>query len=403
MRDLIEQELHGPSVFKDQSKLSFDYVPDELPGREEEAGQLAQAFRGLLSARVPVNVTITGPVGVGKTALSKRFCMEFHRAAEKRGTRVEWTEVNGRKKPSASAALLKILQHFEPRFPDRGFSVSEMLDNLRAQLARREAHLIVVLDEADFFVKRAGSELIYDLTRFNEDGSGGTVSLLLTGQQHPRAALDEASASTLKIAAEIALARYGAEPLSRIVRQRVGLAFHPSTVPDDLPELLGEIAAEFGQGSARYAIELLEKAGIVADGEGRSRLNAEDVRVAKAETYGVVSEAKLRDLDRHRQLALLAVARALKRGDAFVTTGEAEKRYALACEEHGEAPRAHTQYWNYLKDLEAAGLLTARRSGKGMTGATTLLSLPDVPARVLEEKMLEILGKRGSDGLTTEP
>lgn len=397
MRDVIEEELLGPSVFKDQAKLSFDYVPEDLPHRRDEMRGLAQAFRGLVTSRAPVNVTVTGPVGSGKTALSKRFCTDFRRIAQERGVSIEWTDVNCRRRSSESAALLKVLQHFNPHFPDRGFSTAEMLENLRLQLEKRACHFIVVLDEADVLVKRAGSDIIYHLTRFNEDTQANySVSLILAGLQDPRKHLDDAAASSLKIPLALELARYGQEQLKDIVHQRVELALHPGTLGEEMEELISDIASEMG--NARFAIELLEKAGIAADGEGVNRITAEHIRAAKAETHSVVTESKLRELERHQQLVLLGVARSLKKGDAFITTGDAEDRYRLACEEKGEMPRAHTQFWTYIKELEAAGLVSARRSGKGMTGSTTLISLPDIPARALEEKLGEILGGKREDG-----
>ena len=44
-----------------------------------------------------------------------------------------------------------------------------MLEVLRRQLQRREAHLLLVLDEADALLKKSGSNLIYSLTRFSDD------------------------------------------------------------------------------------------------------------------------------------------------------------------------------------------------------------------------------------------
>ena len=44
---LVEEELGGPTVFKDLAKLDFDYVPDNLPGREEAIKFLASTYRGL--------------------------------------------------------------------------------------------------------------------------------------------------------------------------------------------------------------------------------------------------------------------------------------------------------------------------------------------------------------------
>lgn len=390
MRDLIEEELRGPSVVRDPVKLSFDYLPEELPRRDEEVRQLARLFRPLLQGAVAQHAILTGPVGVGKTAVAKRFCEDFARAAAKQGVNVESVHVNCRKHSTASAALIHILRELRGEFPDRGFSVEEMLKSLQQRLEPKDARLIVVLDEADTLLKRSGPDLIYLLTRFNEEQrlARHGVSLILVSQVDVRGFLDEASASTLKVTHHLALAKYDAEALQAITHQRVELAFQPGSVEEEVEELVADIAAE--QGSARRAIELLEGAGRAADGERSKRVSAEHVRAAKADVESVVTEQKLRDLDRHKRIALLAIARAL-RDAVHVNTGKAEEGYRMACEEHGEEPRGHTQFWTYIKDLQGAGLIDAKRSGKGQAGTTTIISLHDIPARVLEQRLEGLL------------
>ncbi len=396
MRDIIAGELKGPSVFKDESKLSFDYVPEDLPGRKEEMAALARMMKPMLTTGGGQNAFITGPVGSGKTALSRRFAMDFKSIAkEQLGKNVEFTDVNCRRRSTESAALLKVLTHFDERFPDRGFSNAEMLEILRKQLERRLAHLIVILDEADILLKKSGSDLVYNLTRFNEEGARApySVSLIMVSQRDAHALLDEAARSTFKRGNTLALSRYSEANLGEIVTQRVGLGFHPGTFPEEAAGLVAEIAAPTGD--ARYAIELLQKAGQSADDERTSRVTPEHVRAAAAEAHPFVTESKIAELEPHKRLTLLAIARTLRKtGEAHATTGEVEERYALACEEFGEKPRAHTQFWTYLKDLEALGLIHTRRSGKGVLGTTTIISLPDVPARVLEEKVVDVMQKR---------
>jgi len=394
VRHLIEDELRGPSVFKDAGKLSFDYVPEDLPGREEETKKLARTFGPVLANRGSgQTILVTGPVGSGKTALSKRFAMDFKAYAASQGVPIEWVDVNCRRRSTDSAALLKILTHFDERFPDRGFSNSEMLEILRKQLERREAHLLVILDEVDILLKKSGSDLVYALTRFNEEATRAKVgvSLIMVSQRDVRTFLDEAAQSTFKRTSVLAVEKYGEAQLKSIVRQRVGLAFHANAFPEDLEDLVAEMAAE--RGDARLAIELLHKAGQNADDESRKTVSAEDLRAAKSSVSDTVEEGKLRELDLHKKLTLLAIARALKKGGAFAITGEVESIYAVACEERGEKPRAHTQFWTYLKDLEGLGFIHTRRSGKGVLGTTTLISLPDVPAKSLEERLLALLGK----------
>ena len=48
-------------------------------------------------------------------------------------------------------------------------------------------------------------------------------------------------------------------------------------------------------------------------------------------------------------------------------------------------------FWNYLKDIESAGFVTIKLSGKGRLGTTQLISLPDIPAEVVGNKVEELL------------
>jgi cell division control protein 6 len=81
---------------------------------------------------------------------------------------------------------------------------------------------------------------------------------------------------------------------------------------------------------------------------------------------------------------LLAIARSI-RNKSFVSTGEVEDAYRVVCEESDEKAKGHTQFWTYLKDLSAYGLIDTKISGKGMPGKTTLIALSDIPAGDLME------------------
>ena len=391
MRDIIEDELFSSSVIKDQQALDFDYVPDELPHRSEQLRKLAQFFKPVLQG-IAQNAVIRGPVGTGKTVMTKKFCSSFVQIARKHSTIVEYVHINCRKRSSDSMVLIGILNHFDKRFPDRGFSVQEMLQILYKQLKRREAQLILVLDEADALLKKSGSDLLYNLTRFTDESmkTDNPISLIMISQKDVLSKLDDAALSTFKRGNVINLDQYSREELVDIVTQRVNLAFHLNTVSADSIDLIADIASEWGD--ARFALELLWKAGSYADEKHIQHVVPEHVRAAKAETYSVVTETKLQNLQRHQLLTLLSIAKRLHKDDsAYAITSEVEKTYAITCEEYNEKPRAHTMFWNYLKDIENAGFITIKLSGKGQLGTTQMISLPDVPAEILQEKVQRIL------------
>lgn len=391
MSNIIEDELMSSTVIKNPNALDFDFVPEELIHRDDQLKFLAQMFKPLLS-NVSQNVVIKGPVGTGKTLMAKKFCSSLSNLARKQGKTIEYVHINCRKRTTDAMTLLGILSFFDPRFPDRGFSVEEMLQVLRRQLQRKNAQLVLVLDEVDALLKKSGSNLIYSLTRFSDESSMEKipVSLLLISQKDIVPMLDTAALSSFKRSNILQLNKYSRNELFDIVRQRVELAFHRNVVNDDSMDLIADIASDWGD--ARFAIELLWKAGIAADNQHVDQVIPEHVRAAKAETYSTVTESKLKNLEKHQLITLFSVAKRLQKDQtAYVKTGEAEKTYAITCEEYNEKPRSHTMFWNYLKEIESAGFINLKASGKGQLGTTQLISLPDIPAEIVSCKVEELL------------
>ena len=374
-------------MFKDPSKLSFDYVPDKLVHREAQLSKLWMLFRSVLENGISQTAFLIGSVGTGKTATSKRFCLDFVKEALAKEKAMDFVMVNCRQRNTESSVLLRLVTHFDEHFPDRGFSSAEMLRSLRKHIEKRKLHLIIILDEADVLLRKGASDLIYHLSRFDEEKVGGkaSLSLILISQKYVLDMLDPASSSTFKRANAITFDRYNAQELADIVTERAALAFFPQAIEKECIDLIGDIASEFGD--ARFAIELLEKAGMLAEEDRLERVDAEHVRAAKALTYSVVTESKMDELDKQRKLVLLAISRSIK-DQAYVTTGDVEKTYHVAAEEYGEKPRAHTQFWAYLQDLANEGLIETKVLGDSAGGGRTpYISLPDIPAKVLRERL----------------
>lgn len=167
-------------------------------------------------------------------------------------------------------------------------------------------------------------------------------------------------------------------------------------ISDDAIDLLAENAADYGD--ARLAIELLDRAALMAERDSEGSVTSEHVRAAKAMIYSAVPEGKLVALDMNRKAVLLAISRAIRKS-TYITTSAAEKTYAVVCEEYGIPCRKHTQFWTYVKDLEKQGIIrTYVRTDA--EGRTTVISLPEVPAKVLSEKMEALIERElrgGSD------
>lgn len=391
------------SVFKDESKLDLNYVPMRLVHREGEMRLLAEFFNFLLTTpeKMAQRVLIVGDVGTGKTALSQRFGLDLTQQARQRGVNLHYIHVNCRQyRGSLFLILHYAVSVFHPNFPKRGFSAEELLNIFLQVLDENNAYVLLSLDEFESLIEREGSEAVYKLTRLQETRLGKPQRVSLIGILKSLKAiegLDVSTRSTLQ-SNIIRLEKYSKEQLVDIVNDRVELAFKPLTVPEETINLIAELASIEG-GNARFAIELLWRAGKYADAEDLGVVLPECVRKAVSSIFALVKKSDLATLSLHEKLFLLGIARFFKENmdRAYASLTEAEKAYAIICEEFNVQPHTHTQLWKYLQNLSTLSIVKKSVSTAGQRGRTTLIYLSGASAHELERELSSILEKEGAN------
>ena len=350
------------------------------------AGVPADKMRHVIIAYEPL-----WAIGTGKTATARFFCARMAEYCTSHGRPLDTLLVNCRNKNSDAAVTLAMARHFDKGFPDRGFSSDEMFRSFRNRMRESGRSLVIILDEVDVLLKRGSVDIIYQITRLSEEirDRGHTVSLIMISQESVAEMLDEASLSTFRRSNSVVFERYTRDELREIVGRRAELAILPGRISDDALDMIADNSEEYGD--ARMAIELLDRASNIAEGDTAGEINPEHVRSARAMVYSAVSESKLAALDINRKIVLLAVARAMKTNRA-IPSSVAEKTYAVVCEEYGVPARKHTQFWLYVQDIEKTGAIRTLVKN-GQNGRTTMISLPDIPSKVLAAKMEDLLEK----------
>jgi cell division control protein 6 len=389
--DIVKETLERPTVFKDETPLSLEFIPRNLPHRDDQMRFLTQLFRFSLDSPFSTSqrVLITGDVGTGKTVLAQRFGTDLVKAAKGRKVNLQYVHVNCREaKGSLFMILKRVLTQFEPEFPKRGFAPEELLHTLMDMLDDKNIHLILALDEVEHLIRVEESTPIYNLTRIQEERVGKPIRLSLIFILRELEYLQKLDRSTIDTLQRniVKLDKYSSRQLIDILQDRVSIAFKENAVTDEALELVADVGGQ--SGDARYAIELLWRAGKYADSEPSKRVLTDHVRKAAGSVYPMLRGEYIAALSSHEKYMLLALARILEESqEAYANMGTVEREYKAVCEEYDDKPRKHTQIWKYARGLGAIGVIAASKSGEGVRGKTTLLGLQSIPASTMREQL----------------
>ncbi len=373
------------SVFVNREVLRPDYVPDILPHREREITKLTEILSPLLNGERPSNVFIYGLTGTGKTAVTKYVLKKFSEFKAKVGGKdFTFIYVNCRHDDTTYRALAKIAEGLGLRVPFTGLSTAEVYSRIKKALDKSNLPVVVILDEVDFLVKKQGDEILYRLTRINDELIRGKVSLVgITNDVRFVETLDPRVKSSLG-EIEMVFPPYDADQLADILRDRAEVAFRPGALEEGVISYCASIAAR-EHGDARKALDLLRVAGEVADREGASKVTIEHVRKAREEIERDMIAEVIKTLPYHGKLLLLALSLL---GGRATSTGELYSKYREVVSILGIEAVTQRRVSDIIGELDMLGILTSRVINRGRYGKTREIKLnvsAETAVKVLSE------------------
>jgi cell division control protein 6 len=317
-------------------------------------------------------VVLYGPVGTGKTLVSRAFGHDIAQYIKKEhqpGNPIfKYFHVNCRKTKTPHLILTTALRELVPGFPLRGFSVDELLRMFTLLLFEQNLVVLLVLDEIDYLISDERTDFLYQLSRLEEcppvhnsrysNYSGSKTEarfnlMAITRDKNFRHYLDSSTASSLG-RNFILFPPYSRNQLFDIINDRAERGLREECYDDELIEVIASLAEEYGD--ARFAIELLWRSAKLADKEAVDCITPEHVRKAIVAVLPM-EKSVISELAQHQQIILLSIAKLLNDNRPVVTTPEIKEFYIQICEEAGIRPRRPTQVWAYLKDLSRLGLI----------------------------------------------
>jgi len=399
--------LDRPTIFSDRSVLSPHYIPETLPFREKEIGKIMAAVSPALKGERPRNLFIYGKTGTGKTASVKHVAAKFELHDGKKKAKTCY--INCRMYNSRYRVIQKIAKELSPSIDSIGFGLATLYEKMAEIISSSGMYVIAILDEVD--VVKDLDDLLYTLTRANDELKGGGVSVIgITNNLKFKESLDQRSKSSL-CELEMVFAPYTAQQLQAIIEQRAKMGFKPHSVDESAVNLAAALTAS-ETGDARYALKLLLKAGEIADEREIRKITDKEIEEAQRSTDTEVAFEAISTLPDHQQLVLLAVANlAIDKGKntcltsgtaeedgSFLTSGEVYEEYCRFSRRFRKPRRSARWYREYLNDLEMLGLITTIESGAGMRGRTRLIRIGHAPSDVkkIVEKNFTIIEGHGS-------
>jgi cell division control protein 6 len=412
IRDLIESTINGYTVFDRSKVLNPDYVPRNLPHRQDQIKELSIMFKDVIVSpgNTSVRSVILGRTGTGKTVTSKKFGEEFEKIANEKGIKLKYVHINCHRQRTLYLMLMEIAQNLRLQLPNRGLSSQETFKLIYDYLEKKNIHLILALDEFDYFISTSPVEDIYFLVRVYDELNVNVKRIhyiFIVREITSLSGLDKSIKDHI-LKNIIEFPPYNSNQLYDILIDRIinEKAFKENAVMDEAIRFIADIHGvdKGGSGNARLAIETLELAGKIADSENSPIVTIDHAKKANSKINPELSLIidTIKDLELHQLLLLKSVISLQRReGLDFFPMGKVEEEYRYISKTLGEEPRRHTQVFENIRKLKLMGLINTRQSGKGMRGRTTLISLPIPISNELEELIdKEIRGRLGNRGAT---
>lgn len=393
LTNFFEKYLTKDPLFKNKSVLQSSYIPEEILHRENEINQIANILAPSLRIEKPSNTFIYGKTGTGKTLSVKYITEQINNVAIKKNIPILSIYVNCKLKKVADTEyrlMAHLCRELGKNIPPTGLPTDEIYKVFFNVIDSKKQIIILILDELDQLVKKAGDEILYNFTRVNSDLKNAQISLIGVSNDLLFAdSLDPRIKSSLS-EEEIVFPPYNAMQLQQILKNRSLMAFKENSLGEGVIEKCSAYAAR-DHGDARRALELLRVAGELAERDNKLKVTMEFIDKAeeKIEKDKVIDIVDAQPKQFQVVLySLLSLYNSKKNSQLF--TGDVYDCYKKMCISTNLRPLTQRRVSDILGELDMMGIINARIISKGRHGRTREIS-PSISStsRVKVKKILE--------------
>ena len=369
--NIFEKILGQESLFMNRKIFDHGFEPSRLPHRENEINSLVKNLVDALHGHIPSNMLLYGVPGAGKTVVTRYVLRQLREKGNELEQHVHAYEINCRSIDTKYRVVQYIASELQERgdvtVPFTGWPTDRVLETLVSRMDRIGGVHIIVLDEIDNLVSRAGDGLLYNLTNLNTRLSNSRCCIIgISNDLNFTQQLDPRVTSRLS-QEDIVFHPYGASEIENILSKRVEDGLKKGILKDGVVSLCAALAAQ-EHGDARRALDLLRISVQKAEQNSEEKVETTHVKIAQSQLeYDQVTPV-LKTLPLHQKLVLLSICLNEENGLKNISTGDVYRTYADACILIHVEPLTTRRVSSLLNELDTLGLIIARNVSKGRGG-----------------------------------
>ncbi|MDO8556774.1 MAG: orc1/cdc6 family replication initiation protein, partial [Nanoarchaeota archaeon] len=364
----FEDFLKKEPLFINKKILQSNYIPKEIPYREQQIEQIASILAPALRFEKPSNLFVYGKTGTGKTLSIKHTIEAMQQIAKKNNIQLKTLYLNCKLKKVADTEyrlIAQLARDFGEEVPATGLPTEEIYKIFVKALDKEKQIIILILDEIDQLVKKTGDEILYNLTRISSELKQSEVSVIgISNDLVFTDVLDPRVKSSLS-EEEVLFPPYNALQLQKILKERSALAFKEGSLTEGVISKCAAYAAR-EHGDARRALELLRVAGELAERKNEITITVDHIDIAEEKIENDKIVESIESQPKQSQLTLYAIfSKALINTEGHIFTGDVYELYKEYCTKAGLRPLTQRRVSDIIAELDMLGIINTKIISKG--------------------------------------
>ena len=378
--DIFDQSLDPDKdiIFNDRNVLRTNFIPEDLPFRENQLTDLGKILSVALKNSRPSNLLLYGKTGTGKTVVTKYVTNQLKKKSIDLGLNLQILYCNTRLAGNEYKILFELNKEINYCYcenkkickcdiPFTGLSVGIAAERLLYKISFLKLNTIIILDEIDYLIKKSNDDLLYEISRANESLENGFITLIgISNDLKFKEFLDPRVLSSLN-EEEIIFSPYNSTELQKILISRSKIAFKPNVIQSSAINLCAALSG-LEHGDARRAVDTLRVAGEIAERDNDNKVVDKHVRIALQKIEQDRLNNSIKTLPLHDKIVILSLYSSSTK--TLDSTGTIYNIYIQYCKKLNIDFLTQRSISSIINELSLLGIISSTVISEGRYGRT---------------------------------